>query len=450
MSKHGFWLGLAVLALLPAAAGAQVTIDHKAVGCIVAGKYPKMNACFSPTANLARARVYFRAEGTPNWYFVDMKSDAPCFQGILPRPRKTIKKLEYHVEAFDKSFAETRTADFLPDVVEKESECKKDTPAAPFLNNATVTVGAAAGAPVAPVGFALGSLSTTAITAGVVGVGLATTGIVVATNGGDETPNTVPQTQAPGTNPPPPVTTAPTTTTTTTLPLGTAGFNPVFKIFPNPPVGKEPLQVTYDMCDSTGNDLRFTIDFDGDGVEDLRGRCSATRVYSIAGISASAPATTTPAQTRSYPARDCVIEGSSGRRECRDYLVQVTENKPLTINSLDAAPASRRLAWASQLEVEGASGQVVVNGEAASFAGRGRSTAVAMGRRGENRVEAQLVQGTGRPGTWRFDLGSTGSLAKGSVRVIAGEVALITPDAVVFRMKGTPGERVVFSFRTGN
>jgi hypothetical protein len=33
--------------------------------------------------------------------------------------------------------------------------------------------------------------------------------------------------------------------------------------------------------------------------------------------------------------------------------------------------------------------------------------------------------------------------------VIAGDVTLITPDTVVFRMKGRPGERVVFTFRAG-
>ena len=82
------------------------------------------------------------------------------------------------------------------------------------------------------------------------------------------------------------------------------------------------------------------------------------------------------------------------------------------------------------------------------FAGKGRSSAVATGRRGENRIEAQLVQGSGRPGTWRFELGSTASFEAGSLRVIAGEVAQITGDAVVFRLKGQPGERVVFTFRT--
>ncbi len=67
-------------------------------------------------------------------------------------------------------------------------------------------------------------------------------------------------------------------------------------------------------------------------------------------------------------------------------------------------------------------------------------------RSGENRVEATLVQATGQPGLWRFELGAG---ASGSLRVIAGEVTLVTPEAVVFRMKGRPGERVVFTFRAG-
>src|SRR5207247_4663907 len=75
------------LALLvdPCALLAQgVNIDHKPVGCIVVGKYPKMNACFTPACTLARARVYFRpVEGPPNWYYVNMKSDAPCHAGFL-------------------------------------------------------------------------------------------------------------------------------------------------------------------------------------------------------------------------------------------------------------------------------------------------------------------------------------------------------------------------------
>ena len=68
--------------------------------------------------------------------------------------------------------------------------------------------------------------------------------------------------------------------------------------------------------------------------------------------------------------------------------------------------------------------------------------------KGENRVEALVVQGAGQPGTWRLELGGTTSFRAGSLRIVAGEVALITADAVAFRLTGKPGERVVFTFRT--
>jgi hypothetical protein len=113
-------------------------------------------------------------------------------------------------------------------------------------------------------------------------------------------------------------------------------------------------------------------------------------------------------------------------------------------------PASRRLAWASELGLEDGAGQVIANGQSAVFASRGRSTAVAGGRRGENRIEAQLVRSSGKPGTWKFELAPTASLQPGSIRVIAGEVAVVTSDAVTFRLSGQPGERIVFTFRTGH
>ena len=55
------------------------------------------------------------------------------------------------------------------------------------------------------------------------------------------------------------------------------------------------------------------------------------------------------------------------------------------------------------------------------------------------------MNGPGRPATWRFDLSALG-IVPGSVRVVAGEVAQVGPDRVVFRLKGRTGERVVFGF----
>src|SRR6266496_6812966 len=117
MIRRGIWAGLILASLAPTVAHSQpLEIDHKPVGCIVVGKFPRMNACFSPSSALARSRVYFRPEGIPTWYYVDMKSDQPCLAGILPKPGKKLigKKIEYYLEAQSKAFTPSRTAEYAP------------------------------------------------------------------------------------------------------------------------------------------------------------------------------------------------------------------------------------------------------------------------------------------------------------------------------------------------
>jgi hypothetical protein len=457
---------VAVASLAASEAQAQgVTIEHKPVGCIVAGKYPKMNACFTPSTKLARARVYFRPEeGPANWYYVEMKTDQPCFAGVLPKPKKSLigKKVLYYVDAFDQQFTENRTPDNPADVVANERECKKDIPVAPFVTNASVTV-----FPSLPAGFAAAGLATgTTIAIGAGAAAVVGGGVAVAASGGSDNNNNTPTTVAGGgttttTQPPPVNSTTTTTTTSTTQPVATA-FRPVFKISPNPPTGTEPLTVTFNMCDSEGSNLRFRFDYNGDGVDDDGGdfhRCSTTRTFMISGISLLPG--TLPSQA-TYNTRMRVFEAETGGGDASETNVVTVNaaaaptttlagfNRTSTARPSTPSAPTRRLAWNSQLDVPEASGQVVVNGSTAVFSGPGRSTAMALGQRGENRIEAQIVQGGGRPGTWRFELGSTASLEPGSLRVVAGNVAMISADAIVFRLSGRPGERVVFTFKTGH
>jgi hypothetical protein len=277
MNRRAIALSLVLSVFCAAEARPQaVEIDHKAVGCIVVGKYPKMNACFTPAANLARARVYFRPEGTPSWYYVDMKSDQPCFMGVLPRPGKKLvgKKIEYYVEGQDKSFNAGRTAEFAPIVVNNAQECKKEAPAAPFLNNATVAV-----FPALPAGFVGGGIGTAAVV-GIAAAGAAAAGTaaVVASNNNDTTTTTV---AIGGGNTTTTIVAATTTTTTTTTPRATnrAPFA-VLSTTPNPPSGQSPLTVTFDLCKSTdadGDSLSFSYDF-GDG-STASGSCVESHTY---------------------------------------------------------------------------------------------------------------------------------------------------------------------------
>ena len=98
----------------------------------------------------------------------------------------------------------------------------------------------------------------------------------------------------------------------------------------------------------------------------------------------------------------------------------------------------------SELDVEGAAGQVVVDGSSVSYHVRGTVTVAIRGGTRVHRVEATLVAAAGRPGTWRFHLPS--GVKPGSLRVVAGDVAAITADTVTFRLAGRPGERIVFRF----
>jgi hypothetical protein len=252
-----------------------VVIDHKAVGCIVVGKYPKMSACFTPAADLARSRVYFRPEGASGWYYVEMKADQSCFAGTLPKPGKKLvgKKIEYYVEAQNKAFEPARTAEFGPVVVKSAQECKKDVPVAPFLNNATVAV-----FPALPAGFVGGGIGTAAIV-GIAAAGAAAAGtaVAVSNNNNDTTTTTVPGVVVNTTT----TTLAPTTTTTTTVPKVNKAPFAVLTTSPDPPSGQGPLTVTFDLCKSTdpdGDPLSFFFDF-GDGAK-ASGSCLETHTYS--------------------------------------------------------------------------------------------------------------------------------------------------------------------------
>ena len=183
------------------AAAAPVSIDHQAPGCAMAGKYPRVGACFQPPDALARARVYFRAGGTSDWFYIEMAGAPPCLEGTLPRPKKGLGRIEYYVAATDRSFGESRTAERAL-VVTSDGRCSVG-PVAPFVETASVVIGSISGA--APVGFVTGAALSPLLIAGGVAVVGGGTAAIVAGGGGEESPPTTTL---------PPV----TTTTTTTLP----------------------------------------------------------------------------------------------------------------------------------------------------------------------------------------------------------------------------------------
>jgi hypothetical protein len=172
------WALLAIASLAGIARSARAeapSIAHDGIGCIQTDQFPKIHAKIEPEELAANVRAYFRAQGTPHWYFTPLKESNGGFEGALPKPRKGIAGIEYYIEVTAKDMATARTAAFEPRVVSTAAACEGKL-LAPVLASAKVIVGApAAGSPPIPAGFS---------SAGVVSAGAtATVGATTAAAG---------------------------------------------------------------------------------------------------------------------------------------------------------------------------------------------------------------------------------------------------------------------------
>jgi hypothetical protein len=100
----------------------------------------------------------------------------------------------------------------------------------------------------------------------------------------------------------------------------------------------------------------------------------------------------------------------------------------------------------SSLRAARARGEVTLNSRVALTAAEGIVEARVPVRAGDNLVEARLVSSSAA-GLWRFDLQAATAGNASVLSVIAGDVVAATPDAVTFRVRGEPGERVAFVLR---
>lgn len=417
----------------------ELTVRTDDVECVPEGRFPEITACFEPASKLARARLYFRADRTPHWYFVEMRPRDPCHVGVLPRPKRSAERIVYYVEGLDKSFGVSRSAERSA-AVKNRIEC-----AAAALDKATVVVGALGGAPLVPAGFATAGVGASVVAAGVAGAGAVVAGVV----GGGGTSTTSTTTTTPSAGGTSTTTTLPSSTTTTVGPSTTLATTTT------------PASSTTTTVVSCG-DTRApssAITFPVNGllvtllvtiVASASDDVGVTEVEFLVDGSVISTDTSPPYaalwNTLSVPNGSHVLTARA-----RDACGNATLSSPVTVtvfNLLLASGSGRaRLRWTSQLDVAGGSGQVVVNRTALAFVGAGPVSATGDVAQGEQVVEAWLVSGEGRPGVWRFGFDSPSGIRL-AIRPIAGDVVQLTPTGVSFRLQGRPGERIVFGLRT--
>jgi hypothetical protein len=148
--------------------------------------------------------------------------------------------------------------------------------------------------------------------------------------------------------------------------------------------------------------------------------------------------------TCSGPSADPYKLWAEAEDSCGNVAESGRVNVVLCAQSASAArPQPTR--WTQRLEVPGGRGQAVQNGAVMAYIEAGTSSSAFSPLPGENHVVAILLAGEGR-GDWRFEF-PPGSLEGGSLAPVAGNVSLLTPDAIAFQLAGKPGERVMFRFR---
>jgi hypothetical protein len=381
-----------VLAAAAVATPPALAIQHDGVRCVLADSYPRLTACVRPETEVALPHVYFRGADT-NWYSIEMEREGECFSGVLPKPLRALRRIEYYiaVQSAAPPFSQGQTRVYSPEVRPPAKGCET-----PFATEAKVHAVPAEGGMRVPAGFSADGLvglpkperraggAALIIGAGAAvatGVGAAT---VIAASGGDDptpTPSAPPATASPT----PPDAPAPSSRPTSTPTPADGGPGPT-------PVPTLPVPTTTLLPPTTLLPLPTTLPLP---------RITLPPITLLGGLG-EAPA--------------------SG-----------------------AAQAERALALRSVLDVPDGRAQVVLNGETAWMFKAGASVLRGVARRGTNRLELYLVEAAA-PGTWQLEMDTRGG-RPGSWRVVAGEAISISDHTLVVRARGRD-DRIVVVFES--
>ena len=100
------WTGAALLALLTLVPGGlsgeegPLRLDHAPRPCVRAESFPLIEARLEPAdVPKAELRVFFHADGGPDWYFVGLAREGERWRGALPRPRPGTRRIGYYLVA---------------------------------------------------------------------------------------------------------------------------------------------------------------------------------------------------------------------------------------------------------------------------------------------------------------------------------------------------------------
>lgn len=125
MRRRAGVLLAAVLALPPSArADDPPSVEHQPAPCTIPSHVISLCAEIADDNEVAKARIYFRAQGGDFYSYVDMVFLGLKYCGTLPAPREGgVKVIEYYMQAVDNAYQPQRTSTFQMNV-QPEGVCE--------------------------------------------------------------------------------------------------------------------------------------------------------------------------------------------------------------------------------------------------------------------------------------------------------------------------------------
>jgi hypothetical protein len=117
-----------------------------------------------PGIDVRSAKVYFRSDTYPKFYYIEMKPSGAGLRSVLPRPSAETERIVYYIETVDVTFASIVGAE---QVLEVRTDCVEEEKGEEVASlPPEITVGSVeAGSPAIPPGFeAAGIIGTIAST----------------------------------------------------------------------------------------------------------------------------------------------------------------------------------------------------------------------------------------------------------------------------------------------
>lgn len=471
-------IGLSFVCLFHQAAELQaqdpLTISHAPISCLSTDDFVAITASIQSGADLRTAKVYFRADAYPDFYFVEMARVGENYQAYLPLPDDEIRRVVYYIEAVDTAFNSNRTAEHDPRVMGTR-QCRDDDPLAAWFvgDSPNIIVGAVrSGLTALPPGFQAAGIAGF-VSSGTAGGGPGVWAAVGAAAGAGATVGVLASQNKEPTSttssiiadPQPTTTSFPTTSTVPPTPTTTSSVGPTTTSTSTvPPPG--PSTTTTSVA--TALTACFTVK-DGDGAAgckvDFDASCSTGDIVSYTWWFSNNPPveiTITEAET-SYDWTDdpecgtpfaklvrLTVNGQGGATARTQENINPTSPSGLKTMEESIGPVHTSFTSVLNPPISGGriEAQVVSNGNQIVVTDNATPYRHQMtGRAGRNTIEVYITSALQNPTMMQLDFSGSEHFVPGSLSTESGSVMMQSSHSVVLRLNGAPGERIKLTFQ---